>query len=311
MSSERERGPILHGLASVLGGIKGIDDLAEVRENQPVRRTLWHLGIRNYAESHLTVTELARQSCAETLRQTELKGSDIGAFIFATTTLCREQNYRRGLRELQAALGLSRCVPIGVFGSECSNLMTALQLAQDALRSRKIEHVLVVTADRAESGSRVMNGLASVLSDGAASAILSRSGDSGFELEEVFLHSAPDLDYDAQSGDGFAYLKAMMAGVVTPFRSCLQARDLQPWQLAKVITGNYNLSVLRTYGVALEIGGRLVFDGNVSRFAHCCAADTLINLVDCANQSLFHPNDRCVLLGSGANTWGAALVRAV
>jgi 3-oxoacyl-[acyl-carrier-protein] synthase-3 len=300
---------VLHAVASALGELKDIGELAEVRENPDAAVTLRHLGLARYARSEDALVDLARRSCEATLARAGINGADVDALVFAT--LGDEGQTRTGVRQLHAELGLTTTPPVGLFGSECSNLATALRLAADMLVARELEHVLVVTVDRAREGARLMEGMASVFSDGAASCLLSTEGDWGFALEGIALHCDPAMwDVDIGS-DTVGYMKGSMAGAARALNDCLEQVGVERTSLKRVLTNNYNRSVLSTYAAHLGCSRDHMFADNAALVGHCHSADTLINLQTLSDSGGLSEGDHCVLLVSGFNTWGAVALRGL
>jgi 3-oxoacyl-[acyl-carrier-protein] synthase III len=236
-------------------------------------------------------------------------GEDVDAVVYATSTFWQPDMYRQRLRHFFHALGLSRAFPHYIFGSECSNVMTALETALALLRAQQLRHVLVVTSDCATPGRRVMGGLASVLSDGAATFLIGTEPGQ-FLVDKLALHASPamwDLEVETNL---VAFLRGNVAGAMQVVRDCRTALSMEMDEFKVILTGNYNESVLKTYRFALKFPRERQFLGNLARFAHSYSADTLINLLDC-HQAHLPVQGRALLLATGQSTWGALVVTRV
>jgi 3-oxoacyl-[acyl-carrier-protein] synthase III len=307
----RRTAVVLHAVAHQLGELSPVQELAELARVPDVAESLSHLGLQQYARSRLSVAELALASCLESLRLSRLDAAAIDALVFATSTLGAEGDCRRGLRWLHGQLELNNAHPIGLFGSECSNAPTAVRLAMDILLARGLNHALVVLADGAGGGSRVMDGFASVFSDGAASCLVSTDRSVGYAIESAQLHCTSSLWDVTAANNRIAYMKGSAAGMSRAFEACLADLACEREQLARVITGNYNRSVLNTFAFQLGIQSHQMYQDNLPRFAHCYAADLLINLHTLRASGGLGEGQMAVLLGTGLNTWGAVGIRAL
>jgi hypothetical protein len=82
-------------------------------------------------------------------------------------------------------LGLGTVPRLAISGHECGNLGPAIQLVSDALATRRARRVLLIVADHAKPGARLMSNGMSYFSDGAASCLIapaSQDSAPGFEL---------------------------------------------------------------------------------------------------------------------------------
>ena len=70
------------------------------------------------------------------------------------------------------------------------------------------------------------------------------------------------------------------------------------------------IDVMKMTAAKLGFEQNQMYLDNVSKFGHCYAADTLINLSSFSEQEAIKPDDLFVLLGTGHKHWGSALLRA-
>jgi 3-oxoacyl-[acyl-carrier-protein] synthase III len=302
---------VLRSIAWELGASADLSELPEIQQDPDKAITLQHLGIARFGRSDLSVADLAGRSCTRTLERARLAGADIDSFVYASTSFAREENYRGGLRRAHAALGLASAYPVGLFGSECANLPAALQVAADQVAAGRVRRALVVTTDRGEAGSRLMDGMVSVFSDGAASCLIEDGGERGYLLEAITLHVATGMADVEPRKNLIAYLKGSMDGAVKTVRRCAAEVDAQMSDFKHVVMGNYNRSVLRTYAGQLGLNEGQIYAANVAAHGHVYAADPLIGLQSLVDDGQVRRGDRCLLLGSGLGTWGAIAVRVL
>jgi 3-oxoacyl-[acyl-carrier-protein] synthase-3 len=302
---------VMSGLAYDLGTETPIASLPELKEDPDLETTLRHLGLGSYRASPFGVTELASRACAETLRQTRIDPADVEALVFTTMSLRSAETYRKGFRALHAGLGLRRAMPLGIFGAECADLPLALRVAADMILARGLSNVLVVTSDVAGTERRLMDGMVSVFSDGAASCLLSGKGVRGYAIEAIAHHCSIDMwDVDPRT-NLMAHLKGGTAGSAEAVRRALSESGTQPADYQRLLTGNYNRSVLRTFASQLGFADEQMFADNVARVGHAYSADTLINLKNLRAAGGLADGERALMLGSGPNAWGVTAVRAL
>jgi 3-oxoacyl-[acyl-carrier-protein] synthase III len=303
---------VLHAIGFEMGAYTDIGALPQVQENPALDAVLRRRGLGRFAASDLDITELARRACLKTLEATDLDAGRVDALVFATATFDIGGINFRSVRELHAALGLVHAQPFGVFGTDCANLMTALRVGLDLLRGSGLEHVLVVTSDRARPAGRLLDHYAAVYSDGAVSCLLSTpgaAGAGGFEIEAVSLTCSPKLCGIEDEDPLGAYLHGFLEGATATLDRCLRDADLEKTSIDWLLTGNLNRSVLRGYAYSLGVpDSRLLFE-NAARFGHSFAADPLLNAHYLLQAGRLREGHHCVLLGAGFNTWGASALR--
>ena len=299
----------LSALAHELGAAHDIATLPQVSEDPDLGETLRHLGLATFRRAAAPLLDLVEASCRKTIEQDPGAREQIGAFILATSSLGKPDTYQDGFRQLHARLGLRRAIPIGLFGSECSNLGTAIGLAVDMIRAGRISTALVVTADIADDRTRIMPGLASVYSDGAASCLVGRASGAGLQLEALSLHSSVDMARIDPRGNVLAYLRGSMNGALAAVRACLAECHGEISQFRRIVLGNYNQSVLNTYATQLQVSPRDIYGDNVATVGHCYSADLLVNAKRLLDEDLLRDNERTLWISSGHNTWGAMAIR--
>jgi 3-oxoacyl-[acyl-carrier-protein (ACP)] synthase III-like protein len=82
-------------------------------------------------------------------------------------------------------LGLGAVPRLAISGHECGNLGPALHVVSDALATRRARRVLLIVADHANPGARLMRNGMSYFSDGAAACLIAPANQDsvpGFEL---------------------------------------------------------------------------------------------------------------------------------
>jgi 3-oxoacyl-[acyl-carrier-protein] synthase-3 len=304
----------LNGLAFALGELRPVDSLGVLREKQDSLEELGKRGVHQYAESPLRPAELAVQSIRETLEVARLAASEVDALIYASTSFWQKSfGTEREVSWLMFELGLSKAFPIGVFLPGCANFTSALRVAANLIRGDGLRNVLVVTTDRVNPGDpqrRVMWPHVSVLSDGAASALVSSEA-AGFEVLSLVHRSSPamwDLDPDSNLA---AFLMGTVKGAQETVQAALDAADIQRSAVRRLITNNYNVPVMQMIARRCGFAAEQTFLDNVPRFAHAYAADLVINLSDCVRTNGLRANDSYCLLATGHKNWGGTVLRSV
>lgn len=306
----------LAGMGSIgyaLGRLRSIEELDALAEQPEALAALRAKGVALFSEAEETPAQLAAQAASQTLALSNVAAGDIEALVYASTSFWEKQFYsEHDVAWLMNELGLVNAYPIGVFLPGCANAVTSLRVAVNMIRAEGYRRVLVVTTDKlapGDSAKRVMWPDVSVLSDAAASFMVTSAGDAEFDVTGIGHHSAPYMwDLDGKSNLA-AFLLATVRGAQKTADRALLAARLTPGDTRGLITNNYNHAVMRMIAQKCGFDESQVYLGNVSRFAHGYAADTLINLHDCLAECPAAPGDSFLMLGTGHKNWASAVLR--
>lgn len=296
------------GLAYELGEPALVAELPQLAADQEARSLLLEGGLEHYAASTLSLSQLACRSMKRTLEAAGVSPDAVDMVLYASNSVDSPQASRGvELQRVLQQLDLLGALPIGITMAGCSNAMTALRIAADAVL-RGAKSVLVVTVDRvAPHEDRVLPKAVTVLSDGAASFLVGPPGQGDHDVLGLSFRSAPDLATMDMSEPAF------LIGTVNSSRNVigkvLDACGLQPEELVLAAGNNFRrplVSTLLSYG---GLDSLELYEDNLTRFAHCQSADTFINLADATRESRLPPGGVALLLANTFFLWGACVVR--
>jgi len=302
----------LHGISHVTGAPEDIATIDEIGRDEDTLATLTSLGLASYRRSSEPPAELAYRAVMGTLERARLGADQIDAVVYAPNTFDQQTYFGHDISRFSERAGLLAAIPIGVTLAECGNISSALRVGRGLIASGDCACVLVVTADVCTVPTeRLVRPSITVMSDGAASCVL-RSADapSGLELLGVWQKTNPKARGNDKAASFIRTAKYTADGVAAVTRAAMDALRLTPHDVRRLITNNYNHSVLRLFATKSGFTLRDCFLDNVGRYGHVYAADNLINL-DAFAGSDGRPGDTVLALSTGACTWGVAAVRIV
>lgn len=267
-------------------------------------------GLRLVRASNLEPWELAAQSAELTV--SALDRESITSVLYATDTFWPEGAADRAPARFLDQMGLQRTPLRGIGFEGCGNAGGLLAAAADALVSGTTTTALCVTTDCAAAGERLMGANVSVLSDGAASFIVSSSRpSSGFRVLAVGRAIEAGMHRLDVATDTMAVVKATADGVRRATSLALEQAGLDTSSISHVVANNYGRTSLKIFCGAGRVPFDLLYVENVEEVGHCFAADTLINLHSLVEHGVVTSAERCLVLGSGFSNWSAAIVEYV
>ncbi|MEZ4364233.1 MAG: 3-oxoacyl-[acyl-carrier-protein] synthase III C-terminal domain-containing protein [Kofleriaceae bacterium] len=308
----------VHSVSYELGEIvEPISEIPDLKEDTVSLESFLALGLSELRRTDRVPAELARACCERSLQAARLRGADIDTIIYASETLLEKRYYAFDTKQFCCDMELSRAFPMGLFGSECANAQTGMQLAADMIRAGRAHNILLVTTDlipEHKGFSRVWPNV-TVLSDAACSCIISDTAPAqGYELLSTAFWTNPALWNIDLSVKLLEYFKGIAQGVKRVGADVLKLAkggEVSREQVQHVLVNNYNLSVVRTFVSQMGFELSQAYLKNLPRFAHSFAADGLINLTDLVSTGKVAPGHHCILLGSGTTAWAASLVKRI
>lgn len=302
----------LTGLAYELGDLCDIREIDDLKRSSQLLDMLLMLNLDKYSKSQLTASELAKNSVLQTLEKAQIYREDIDVVIYATNSFWNLGAGVNGtglpeVARLIDELALEQAYPIGINLSECGNLHSALRVAASLIRAEDCENVLIVTTDKNSEEERILQGTLSVLSDGAASFLLTSSREKGeFELlctSQYINSKASHIDPKTPE-----FMEETIEGVKQTANIALKKINKKPNDFHRLITNCYNISVSRTFCHILGFNEAQTYTKNISRFAHAWASDNIINLHDFSIESPLLTDELAMLIGTGSSGWGCSLL---
>jgi 3-oxoacyl-[acyl-carrier-protein] synthase-3 len=292
----------LSSISYELGERVPIADLAD----EPVRAGLAILadeGIRYCRVATAPLAELASASA----RRTMAEGRTPELIVYSQDTFTGQPAV--GVARLAVDAGIPRTSAITVGGNGCGNLGPSLRVAGGLLRADGLTSVLVVTADRATGDTRYLPDGLTVLSDTAASFLVtSELTTPGFRLLGLAVTSRADLD--GASGDIVA-AKAVVDGVRSASRQVFDAAGVKPGDCRRVLVGNYGNAMRATFATAAGFGRDDAYAPLVAEHGHCFAADILIALRTLVDSGEVAHGDLLLGITTGRYAWTAMLLEHV
>jgi 3-oxoacyl-[acyl-carrier-protein] synthase-3 len=305
-------GAYLRGLAYELEEPRGIKQLDELRADRELLGRLAAIGLAAYSPNRQSPAEMAAAAAQRTLWKAKVKPVDVDLLVYASSSFSEPRYYGRDIDKLLSRLRLDHAFPIGVTLSECSNLLTALEVAANFVRAGRCRNALLITTDKvADGASRIVAPEVAVASDSAASILVTHEPGGLFELLAVERHILP-LQYERHPHEDIVqYLKLSAQGVGEICAKTMAAVGKTPADFAWLISNNFNTSVSKLVAMQSGFPPQQVYSDNISRFGHSFAADNLINLADCLSAHPPAAGDLFMLLASGPHMWGGAVLRKV
>ena len=285
-------------IAYHLGTFKPIEELDFLRDN-PRKLQLYKLGgFQSYAESDLSMRELARRAAAQTLEASGIERDKIGVCLYVAESFDRDEMVNSTeVNRLLLDLGLDNAVPIHISISNCANIVAALRIATALIEVGETEHVLVASVDKAPRryGGRMMFQDMSVKSDVSLSCLVSRPGVGPYGIRYIGHHNAAGL-IEAKSLEPASYAMEKFNVIRCAAKRARESLGLQPVDFARVITNNYSREVSKMFLKLCGFPNEAGCFGNIGRFAHAVAGDVLINLKDLETEGAFRPGDMIFLM---------------
>nr|WP_240956521.1 hypothetical protein [Micromonospora sp. HNM0581] len=170
-------------------------------------------------------------------------------------------------------IGLTRADFVGVTLNRCTNLLSAVRVAQAHVSAGLARRTLVITTDRVADESTRMESFA-LFSDGAASCLVDREPLGSDRYELVGSASATEAGALEWSNEISSDLSRQVN------EELLSSRGLTTRDLAGLSQANIFLPLVIMKELQAGFAKEQIYTTNIARFGHCFAADPLINLVD-------------------------------
>ena len=259
------------------------------------------MGFKRFLRSDRSVSDLGVSSFRKSLSAAGLAPNDIDAIVFCSSTYpgrvsSLQMELEARLRVLQMRRANLHLLSFG----RCSNVASALLLAESLIAQGSARRVGIITADKhaPELGPRNSQNNTQVMSDAAASCIIGE-GMSAFEIRCVVRRSDLTITSDALVGPAAVRVEAY-----TNYHRLIRELQLHGLHLPDaVVTHNMALCSMRAMASELGVPTGLLIEDNVASMGHAFGADGLVNL-QTSRERLSRTNDRCrvVMLLTGVNT---------
>lgn len=293
----------IDSIAYVTGQPVALETLAECRESPQNLQVLQQEGYEQVLVSRESVADMAMRSLRKTLEQGDIDPADIDLLIYSSDSAGdqRERECNSQVHRISLELGLENAYPLGINQSTCGNFCSSLRVAAALLKTGETRNVLLVTAEKSENGERIMDSNAAVLSDGAASCLVTTSGRARYRLAGIVQSTIHALGCETEAG---SKVFLALSGFQSAFEKFTSRLDLEAEHFSQLIPNNYNRSLLSLYAQISGIGMDKVYDANLKSKAHVYSCDNLINLLDYSGAARLQPGDKIAMLGNGPSNWG-------
>ncbi len=307
----------LKGASYEVGSLRPISEIEELKKDTNTLDTLLTLGLETFSLSTKKPVELAKSSIEKTVDRAGVDRSQIDEVIYATSGYAMSGkpwcpvHYSKELNSLLLSLNLSHCTGMGVSFSQCVNIIAAIELAVGLVESGRKKNVLVFSADcLSPHESRLVDNGISVISDAAASCIVSSEQNNGYFIEAINKNIDWGLLEIDSASDFSTFFKRTAEGISGAVQQLNQSLGRVGSDYEQLLTNSVNLSILRIISRQTKVDVDRIYSKNISRFAHCDCSDILINLADYELEKEGEKSDPVLLLASGPYVWGAmSLVR--
>jgi hypothetical protein len=297
LDSTSSGGPVhLTDFRVVTGAFVPLDDLtdADVVANRDALREAGMTGAAVLGEHSV-------RAAARTLVARPLPGTTAG-LVYATDDFA-DTAPSDVLAELLVSADLASTPGFVVSGNGCANLGPALRSA--AALCLPGAPTVVVTADRALPGLRVLTDNMSLVGDAAAACVVTAEPEGpAFELVSACsaMRAVP-----AGPRRPTAALRATLDGVREATRGALDAAGWAAGDLVGMLVPEYSATARRLLAAASGIAGQL--DLPRATAGHCHSTDLLRGLADLVTERLLGDGDRLLALASGPTSWAVFALR--
>jgi 3-oxoacyl-[acyl-carrier-protein] synthase-3 len=286
----------LSSIGYVHGRRRSVADLG----NLPACASLLADGLATYRAADGEVWELATVAAESTLG---MAAGRPDAVLYVSQN---EPDSAESLPRIADRLDLTDVDYLSLSGHDCGNFGPSLRAARDMIHSGGCDRVLLLLADRARSGRRVMaNGL-SVFSDGAAACFVTRDprNASGpqFGVDAVVGRTRVRVDDGTSPGEGILPTVVLARATVD---AVLRGTGREREDFQHVLFPNYRTTAQLFLAAAMGFPAERLLPGSVADLAHCFSADILVTLDEQHAAGRLQPGSRLLASTTGPHSWSS------
>ncbi|MEU3900097.1 3-oxoacyl-[acyl-carrier-protein] synthase III C-terminal domain-containing protein [Streptomyces sp. NPDC045251] len=264
-------------------------------------------GLRHCRVSERSAPHLGAASARATLAAAD--GHVPDWLVLATES--RAPSPTQVLWETLQSVPLPRTPGLVVGGNGCGNFAPALRAAHGLLLTEGVPGVLLTLADRLTTPSRFMPDGNTVMSDSAASCLVTVGppGRPSFRVLAVATSVQAGLVPEERVLKGArTILKAVREALGRINDSVPDPERGFDW----FVTGNYSATTRRFLATAAQMSEEKAYSPHHASYGHCYSADQLITLAALEADGRLAHGERVLLLGTSARSWSlTALERVV
>jgi 3-oxoacyl-[acyl-carrier-protein] synthase-3 len=255
-------------------------------------------GLAHCRLSHSSVVDLATESADRTLKAGGSIAPDSIVYCSDTPT---DTPPTDDLWDFIRRIGHPTTAAFTVGGSACGNLGPGLAIARSLLGDAGPRATLLVTSDRVRQGSRLSNKVITVLSDGAASCLVS-SFFPGPSFRILGQASSVDAN-TAPIGTGLGAARTMARRIGRLTKDVFDPLDVDPAACRYLLTANYGHTPREFLTMAAGFDIADSYHGQLGEIGNCFASDILISLGCLVEQRLIEHGDLLLLLTTSPRSW--------
>ena len=292
----------LGSIAYELGQLKPIEELDFLKDNQQKLELYRMAGFGHYAESELSMRELAYKSATKTLKASGVDFEQVGICIYVAESNNRDEVVNSAeVNKLLMDLELKNTFPIHVSISDCANIVSALRVAGSIIKAGEAKCILLVSADKAprRTNGRMMFREMSIKSDIALSCLIFPPGEGSYDIIYISQHNTP---VQVTVTDSSEYAITKFKDIRNQANRLRKLLDMQPSDYSRIITNNYSLEVTKMLVQLCGFKPEKGYFDNIKRFAHAVAGDVLINLEDLKSEHSIPVGDKLLLMSDSITT---------
>lgn len=217
----------------------------------------------------------------------------------------RPQDLAQDTARFLAAAGIEDQTVVGAGLNRCANLGALLLSACALVDSGHSQSCLLVTVDSAGPDERVVNGDIGVFSDAAASAVVGQRlpATGGFEVLAIERASSARLGVVALMQDDQRAASSFLVRVDDAMLRLVDRTGIPPHGFTYVLSNNYATSAIGALHAIVDAPPGAAYRGTARDYAHCFAADGLLNLDHMRRTGALSDGDDVLLLSTAANSW--------
>lgn len=296
----------LSSISSVLGDETPLADVDEeiVRSELP---NLYEQGLKYCRVSTQPAITLAAESARQTLAA--VPDGAVDAIVYCTDTSPDKTTTSDGWDLL---LALDRpTVPMTVLGgSGCGNLGPGLAVARNMVRVGDADTVLLVTGDRVKTGTRYLENGQTVLSDGAASCVVSsRRYGPAFRIDG--LSSSFRVDIGTVAARPIIVARATAGTIKNAVRQVTEPLSLAASEFRYLLPGYYGRGPQAFLAMSAGFPTDRVYCPLLAEVGHCFSADVLLSLASLRETRAADDGDRLMLLAMSPRSWSIVVATQV
>jgi 3-oxoacyl-[acyl-carrier-protein] synthase III len=303
----------ISSIAYCLGSLRPISEIDFLRDNERELAFYKAAGFQSYAESDMSMRELASRSAAMTIENCGIDRSEIDVCLYAAESSGRDEQVSSvEVNRLLVELGLEHAMPICISVSNCANIMAALRVALALVQAGEARHVLVVSVDKAPRryGGRKMTHEMSLKSDGSVSCLISRTGTGAGHYGVLYLAQRNVASLICGNlDDPTSYAMPKYRGIRAAARRAREALEMGAAEFARVVTHNYRRDVTEALVGMCGFQRAAGWFDNIDRFAHAVAGDVLINVKDIDASGALGPGDQVFAMADSVTTTSVLCLR--